>query len=79
VSKRTRQLKPRQPGDDYTIPEAARALRVSKSHLYEAIMSGRCGSVKHGRHRTVTQAQLDEYRHSLEIPRTSFPEYRRIA
>ena len=45
----------------YTVDEAAEALRLSRSALYELIRSGRLRSVKSGRRRLVPVAALDEY------------------
>jgi hypothetical protein len=73
------QFRPRQTGDDYTHEEAARALRISVARLYAEKAAGRIAFNKSGRRVTYTQAHLDDYRRSLEVPRTSFPEMRRIA
>lgn len=45
----------------YRIEEAAEALRVSRTHVYELIRSGRLRSVKIGSRRLVPIAALDEY------------------
>jgi excisionase family DNA binding protein len=50
----------------YSVDEAAVALRLSKSVLYELIRSGRLRTVKAGRRRLVPVAALAEYVASLE-------------
>jgi excisionase family DNA binding protein len=50
----------------YRVDEAADALRLSRSALYELIRSGRLWSVKSGRRRLVPVAALAEYVASLE-------------
>lgn len=50
----------------YRVDEAADALRLSRSALYELIRSGRLRSVKSGRRRLVPVAALAEYVASLE-------------
>ena len=45
----------------YTVDEAAEALRLSRSALYELIRCGRLRSVKSGRRRLVPVAALAEY------------------
>ena len=45
----------------YSVDEAAVALRLSRSALYELIRSGRLRSVKSGRRRLVPVAALGEY------------------
>ena len=45
----------------YTVDEAAEALRLSRSALYELIRSGRLRSVKAGRRRLVPVEALAEY------------------
>ena len=50
----------------YSVDEAASALRLSKSVLYELIRSGRLRTVKAGRRRLVPVAALTEYVASLE-------------
>ena len=50
----------------YSVDEAASALRLSKSVLYELIRSGRLRTVKAGRRRLVPVAALAEYVASLE-------------
>jgi excisionase family DNA binding protein len=50
----------------YRVDEAAMALRLSRSVLYELIRSGRLRTVKAGRRRLVPVAALDEYVHSLD-------------
>ena len=45
----------------YTVDEAAQALRLSRSALYELIRSGRLRSVKAGRRRLVPVEALAEY------------------
>ena len=50
----------------YGVDEAAIALRLSRSVLYELIRSGRLRTVKAGRRRLVPVAALDEYVHSLD-------------
>jgi excisionase family DNA binding protein len=50
----------------YRVDEAADALRLSRSALYELIRSGRLRSVTSGRRRLVPVAALAEYVASLE-------------
>ena len=50
----------------YDVDEAAEALRLSRSLLYELIRSGRLRTVKAGRRRLVPVAALDEYVASLD-------------
>ncbi|CAA9395470.1 MAG: hypothetical protein AVDCRST_MAG75-1808 [uncultured Propionibacteriaceae bacterium] len=45
----------------YDVDEAAEALRLSRSALYELIRSGQLRSVKAGRRRLVPVAALTEY------------------
>lgn len=45
----------------YSVDEAADALRLSRSALYELIRSGRLRSVKSGRRRLVPVSALTEY------------------
>lgn len=49
----------------YSVDEAADALRLSRSALYELIRSGRLRSVKAGRRRLVPVAALTEYVEAL--------------
>lgn len=53
----------------YGVDEAAIALRLSRSLIYELIRSGRLRSVKQGRRRLVPVIALDEYVASLESQR----------
>ena len=50
----------------YEVDEAAEALRLSRSLLYELIRSGRLRTVKAGRRRLVPVSALDEYVASLD-------------
>jgi excisionase family DNA binding protein len=50
----------------YSVDEAAAALRLSKSVLYELIRSGQLRTVKAGRRRLVPVAALAEYVARLE-------------
>ena len=50
----------------YTVDEAADALRLSRSAIYELIRSGRLRSVKSGRRRLVPVAALSEYVAALD-------------
>ena len=50
----------------YGVDEAATALRLSRSLVYELIRSGRLRSVKQGRRRLVPVSALDEYVASLD-------------
>jgi excisionase family DNA binding protein len=50
----------------YDVDEAAEALRLSRSVLYELIRSGRLRTVKQGRRRLVPVSALAEYVNSLE-------------
>lgn len=49
----------------YSVEEAAEALRLSRSVIYELIRSGRLRTVKQGRRRLVPVHALDEYVMSL--------------
>jgi len=49
----------------YRVDEAAEALRLSKSRIYELIRSGRLRTVKEGRRRLVPVAALADYVASL--------------
>ena len=53
----------------YGVDEAATALRLSRSLIYELIRSGRLRSVKQGRRRLVPVSALEEYVASLESQR----------
>ena len=50
----------------YDVEEAATALRLSRSVLYELIRSGQLRTVKQGRRRLVPIAALVDYVSSLE-------------
>lgn len=50
----------------YRVDEAAEALRLSRSVVYELIRSGRLRTVKEGRRRLVPVAALAEYVALLE-------------
>jgi excisionase family DNA binding protein len=50
----------------YRVDEAAVALRLSRSVLYELIRTGQLRTVKAGRRRLVPVAALDEYVDSLD-------------
>ena len=50
----------------YAVDEAAAALRLSRSLLYELIRSGRLRTVKQGRRRLVPVSALVEYVNSLD-------------
>jgi excisionase family DNA binding protein len=50
----------------YRVDEAAEALRLSRSVIYELIRSGRLRTVKEGRRRLVPVAALGEYVDGLE-------------
>ena len=45
----------------YAVPEAARALSVSRDTIYQLIRSGRLRTIKVGRRRLVPAMSLDEY------------------
>jgi excisionase family DNA binding protein len=49
----------------YRVDEAAEALRLSRSAVYELIRSGRLRSVKEGRRRLIPVEALSEYVASL--------------
>jgi excisionase family DNA binding protein len=51
----------------YRVDEAAEALRISRSVIYELIRSGRLRTVKVGRRRLVPVQALDEYVASLGV------------
>ena len=50
----------------YGVDEAAEALRLSRSLLYELIRSGRLRTVKQGRRRLVPVSAIAEYVNSLD-------------
>jgi excisionase family DNA binding protein len=50
----------------YRVDEAARALRLSRSAIYELIRSGQLRSVKLGRRRLIPVGALPEYVASIE-------------
>lgn len=50
----------------YRVDEAAEALRLSRSLVYELIRSGRLRTVKQGRRRLVPVQALEEYVNSLQ-------------
>jgi len=50
----------------YGVDEAAEALRLSRSALYELIRSGQLRTVKSGRRRLVPVSALAEYLDSLD-------------
>jgi hypothetical protein len=55
----------RQPGDDYTVAEACRALRMGRTKLKEYIAAKprpKIGHQKYGKHVTFTEVQLAEFR-----------------
>lgn len=54
------------PATLYNVREAAQALRLSRSVLYELISSGRLRSIKQGGRRLVSVRALDEYVASME-------------
>src|SRR5215469_16347716 len=45
----------------YTVNQAARALGLSKSMIYDQLRSRRLGSVTVGRRRIITRQQIDEW------------------
>ena len=53
----------------YRVDEAAAALRLSRSSVYELIRSGQLRTVKQGRRRLVPVAALAEYVASLGVQR----------
>jgi excisionase family DNA binding protein len=53
------------PAVAYRVEEAAQALRLSRSVIYELIRSGRLRTVKQGSRRLVPVAALQEYLESL--------------
>jgi hypothetical protein len=70
---RNSRREPRQPGDDYTVAEACRALRMGRTKLKEYIAAKprpKIGHQKYGKHVTFTEAQLAEFRllHERGIP-----------
>jgi excisionase family DNA binding protein len=44
-----------------TIEEAAELLRLGRTHTYQLVMSGRLRSVKIGRRRFITRADLEQF------------------
>jgi excisionase family DNA binding protein len=61
----TSRIQPDVPALLYRVDEAAVALRLSRSVLYELIRTGQLRTVKAGRRRLVPVAALDEYVDSL--------------
>jgi excisionase family DNA binding protein len=51
----------------YRVDEAAEALRLSRSVIYELIRSGRLRTVKEGRRRLVPVVALTEYVDGLDV------------
>lgn len=49
----------------YRVDEAAEALRLSRSSIYELIRSGQLRTVKHGSRRLVPVAALDDFVRTL--------------
>jgi excisionase family DNA binding protein len=62
----TSRIQPDVPALLYRVDEAAVALRLSRSVLYELIRTGQLRTVKAGRRRLVPVAALDEYVDSLD-------------
>ena len=62
----TSRIQPDVPALLYRVDEAAVALRLSRSVLYELIRTGQLRTVKAGRRRLVPVAALDEYVVSLD-------------
>lgn len=50
----------------YSIPDAMRMLRLSRTVIYELVRSGRLRSVKQGRARRITAAAIRDYIALLE-------------
>ena len=65
--------RPAVPAVLYDVDEAAEALRLSRSVLYELIRSGRLRTVKQGRRRLVPVSALAEYVDSWAVGRDSGP------
>ena len=61
-----RSTPPEVPALMYRVDEAASALRLSRTAIYELIRSGRLRSVKCGRRRLIPVAALREYLAGLE-------------
>ena len=59
-------IRPDVPALMYRVDEAASALRLSRTAIYELIRSGRLRSVKCGRRRLIPVAALGEYLADLE-------------
>lgn len=57
--------RPTVPAVLYRVDEAAEALRLSRSSIYELIRSGRLRTVKHGSRRLVPVEALDEFVEAL--------------
>ena len=55
----------------YRVDEAAAALRLSRSSVYELIRSGQLRSVKHGRRRLVPAPLSRSMSHRWEVRRDS--------
>ena len=51
----------------YSVREAAQALRLSRSVMYELISAGQLRSIKQGARRLISIQALDEYVASIEI------------
>ena len=62
----TSRIQPDVPALLYRVDEAAVALRLSRSVLYELIRTGQLRTVKAGRRRLVPVAALSEYVDSLD-------------
>lgn len=58
--------KPAVPAVLYRVDEAAEALRLSRSSIYELIRSGQLRTIKRGSRRLVPVAALDDFVRSLE-------------
>ena len=57
--------RPAVPAVLYRVDEAAEALRLSRSSIYELIRTGQLRTVKHGSRRLVPVAALDDFVRNL--------------
>ncbi len=51
----------------WSMADAAATLSISRMHLYEMVNTGQIATVKIGRRRFVTDAELERYVASLEV------------
>jgi excisionase family DNA binding protein len=51
----------------YSVEEAAEAIGISRSLVYDEMNAGRLGYIKIGRRRLITSQQLNEYLAAAEV------------